>query len=528
MSHHPLSHGSRAGTRRRLRALAPLLAGCVAAGSLVSATAPAAVAAGSGKADAFRSLRNAPLKRDWMKGLDGRTPLSRLSILGTHDTLSIHGGYFAQTQEDLGDNAVTLTEQLDKGIRALDVRVRVTENEFFTIHHGAIYQNANFDDVLTKADDFLSRNQGETIVMRLKAECPIGTGGGATGCTNDPSNVSAGVIAAIFDRYAKKYGNRFYKPSVTRNSLASTPTLDQVRGKIVLGTFGVSDSTSSASYGVSGFHSNLADDWKPKDADTKWNGVKANIDRASADTGDSWYMTYTSATSNLAEPSPEQYAGGYVDDSGGVVSYVPGQNLMLMNYLNSNATRGRIGVVMSDFPGWALIQNIIDRNKDALVKGDHPALWTVNDGTRTYENTKYRKRCMVRGPEFDSSKAGGLVTQRECQSTPPSSHQWTAEEPNYDGRGHFWVKASNGKCLTVPYNNGTPPAAGTQLFWWECETRWFSGSQMWNIVPTPVEIAGTSRTAYAFINNWTGKCLAIDPATASVAGGKVTQDACPK
>lgn len=46
--------------------------------------------------------------------------------------------------------------------------------------------------------------------------------------------------------------------------------------------------------------------------------------------------------------------------------------------------------------------------------------------------------------------------------------------------------------------------------------------------PATVEMADTSRTAYAFVNNWTGRCLAIDPATASVAGGRVTQDACPK
>ncbi|MGW7312563.1 phosphatidylinositol-specific phospholipase C domain-containing protein [Streptomyces sp. NPDC054865] len=523
---HPLAHGSRPGPGRRPRLLAALAAGCIAVGSLVSATAPAA-AAGSVKADAFRSLKNAPLQQDWMKGLDGGTSLARVSMPGTHDTLSIHGGHFAQTQEDLGDSADTLTAQLDKGIRALDLRVRVTENEFFAIHHGAIYQNANFDDVLGKARTFLNQHPGETLVMRLKAECPIGSGGGATGCTNDPSNVSAGVIAAIFDRYAKKYDGLFYKPSITRNSLTQTPTLAQARGKIVLGTFGVSDSTSSASYGTLGFHDKLADDWKPKSADTKWNGVKANIDRASADTGNSWYVTYTSATSALAEPSPEEYAGGYMDNSGGVVSYVTGQNQLLMNYLNSNATRGRIGIVMTDFPGWALIQNIIDRNKDVVVKGSHPALWLVNDANKTYVNSKYSSRCMVRGPEFDSSKTGGLVTQRECQSTPPSSHQWSAEMPA-NSQGHFWVKAANGKCLTVPYNDGVRPGAGTQLFWWECETRWFSGSQMWNIVPTKVEVSGGSRTAYAFINNWTGQCLSVDPATASAAGGKVTQDACPK
>ncbi|QIY66658.1 RICIN domain-containing protein [Streptomyces sp. RPA4-2] len=151
------------------------------------------------------------------------------------------------------------------------------------------------------------------------------------------------------------------------------------------------------------------------------------------------------------------------------------------------------------------------------------AIWVVNSD-KTYVNTEYN-RCMVRGPEFDSSKTGGLVTQHVCQSTAPSSHQWAAELPSsFDSKGYYWIKAGNGMCLTVPYNNGTPPSAGTQLFWWGCETRWFSGSQMWNIIPTKVGTKG----AYMFINNWTGLCLSMDPATASASGGKVTQDTCPK
>ncbi|WP_448319414.1 phosphatidylinositol-specific phospholipase C domain-containing protein [Streptomyces sp. CO7] len=525
---HPLLHRLRVASRRRLGPLAQLVAGCVAASSLMLASAPAQ-AAGSVNADAYNSLGSAPLRQDWMKSLDGATPLSRVSLPGTHDTLSIHGGSSTETQQDYGDSAATLTAQLDRGIRALDIRVRVTENQYFTVHHGVFYQNANFDDVLTKAKAFLAQHPGETIVMRLKAECPIGSGGGIGECTNDPSNVSAGVIATIFDQYAKKYDGLFHKPSITRNSLAPTPTLSQVRGRIVLGTFDVTekDGSASYSYGTNGFHSHLVDDWKPSDDDAKFEGVRRNVDAAIADKGNDWYVSYTSATSALLSPSPAEWAGGYIDTTAGVTTYVAGQNIRLMNHLNNSVAPGRIGIVMMDFPGWALIQNIVDRNKGDIVKGSHQGLWLVN-ADKTYVNTKYG-RCLVRGPEFDSSRTGGLVTQRACQSTPPVSHQWQAEQPSsFDHKGYFWIKASNGTCLTVPYNNGTPPSAGTQLFWWGCETRWFSGSQMWNIVPTKVEVAGSSRTAYAFVNQWTGLCMAVDPATATVAGGPVTQDVCPK
>ncbi|MGW1765791.1 hypothetical protein ACWCQL_17165 [Streptomyces sp. NPDC002073] len=69
-------------------------------------------------------------------------------------------------------------------------------------------------------------------------------------------------------------------------------------------------------------------------------------------------------------------------------------------------------------------------------------IWLVN-GDKTYANSLCKGRCTVRGPDFDT-KTGGLVTQRPCQSSLPSSHQWGAEKPSYDGKGHFWVKASNG------------------------------------------------------------------------------------
>ncbi|MGV9558593.1 hypothetical protein [Streptomyces sp. NPDC003401] len=33
--------------------------------------------------------------------------------------------------------------------------------------------------------------------------------------------------------------------------------------------------------------------------------------------------------------------------------------------------------------------------------------------------------------------------------------------------------------------------------------------------------------AYYFVNQWTGKCLTLDPATTGAKAGKVTQAACP-
>ncbi|WP_441247452.1 phosphatidylinositol-specific phospholipase C domain-containing protein [Kitasatospora sp. McL0602] len=459
-------------------------------------------------------------RADWMKNISGTTSLAALSLPGTHETLATHGIEISKTQEDFGDSAGTLAAQLERGIRAVDIRVRVTQNQYFAIHHGPQYQNANFDDVLTKAQAFLRQHPSETIVMRLRAECPRPTGG-VTDCTNDPSTVNSKNIESIFDGYASRYSNLFYDASVAKGTRAAVPVLSSVRGKIVLGSFDNVDDQ----YGISGFNDRTEDDWSDPGVNKKWDEVQANIGQAVADRGGHMFVTYTSASGIGA--SPFAYAGGSGWDPTRKEPSVLGINPRLMRYLNGGGGNGHLGIIMMDYPGWALVEDIIARNDGYVVTGGHQAIWQVN-ADKTYVDTKYG-RCMVRGPEFDSSKTGGLVTQRACQSTAPSSHQWGAERPStYDGKGYYWIKASNGTCLTAPYNNGTPPPAGTQLFWWGCETRWFSGSQLWNIIPTPIRVGGKDTGAYKFINQWTGLCLSVDPATASTAGGKVTLDTCPK
>ncbi|MGW0552400.1 phosphatidylinositol-specific phospholipase C domain-containing protein [Streptomyces altiplanensis] len=166
---------------------------------------------------------------------------------------------------------------------------------------------------------------------------------------------------------------------------------------------------------------------------------------------------------------------------------------------------------------------VADLNRDAYYNRSHPAVWTVN-ASKQYVSAYAPNRCMVRGDEF-ADGTGGLVTQRACASPAPSSHQWSATKPSYEGKGYYWIKANNGSCLTVPYNNGTPPPDGQQMFWWPCETRWASGSQLWNIIP--VKLDGNGRSGFYFINQWTGRCLTLDPSTVNDKGGKVTQAACP-
>ncbi|MGT2532515.1 hypothetical protein ACU4GG_39670 [Streptomyces nojiriensis] len=48
------------------------------------------------------------------------------------------------------------------------------------------------------------------------------------------------------------------------------------------------------------------------------------------------------------------------------------------------------------------------------------------------------------------------------------------------------------------------------------------------MTPAPSSRSATGVCDDRTVYDWTGLCLSMDPATADEAGGKVTQDTCPK
>ncbi|MBU2669050.1 phosphatidylinositol-specific phospholipase C [Actinoplanes bogorensis] len=330
-------------------------AAALTAAAVVVFAAPApAFAADS----SYRTLSSAT-NPDWMRGLPDATSLAALSIPGTHETLSIHGGALTQTQENYGDSAHTLTAQLRAGIRMIDVRLRVNAGNTFTIHHGATYQNANFDDVLARLAEFLAAHPGETVVLRLKQECT-----GQIGSCTDAGGQRA--FADIFDAYAGNRSSLFWTPSVSRSAAADTPTLGQVRGKLVLAVLNGPRGGVIERYGLAqfaGWHDGSSE-WVQDEYNvpnvgaiaTKRDQVRRFLDRTSAGDRSKMYVNFASGASIFAQP--QQVAGGAFG--------VQGVNPFLLTYLNEgpevHTPVSRTGVIMLDFPGGALINKIISYN----------------------------------------------------------------------------------------------------------------------------------------------------------------------
>jgi 1-phosphatidylinositol phosphodiesterase len=157
---------------------------------------------------ALQPLRAWAAANDWMTSIGDSVLLSQLTIPGTHDS----GAMYEPVSGTAKCQSLTIAQQLSAGVRFLDVRCRHYQDAF-VIHHGSIYQNQNFDDVLTACQSFLTANPGETIIMSVKEEY-------------DAYN-NTRTFADTFNAYVSAYSGLF-------NLTSSIPTLGNSRGKIIL------------------------------------------------------------------------------------------------------------------------------------------------------------------------------------------------------------------------------------------------------------------------------------------------------
>jgi 1-phosphatidylinositol phosphodiesterase len=335
-----------------------LLAATVAATMTGWALAPGVASA----ADAsYRSLTTAH-NPDWMRGVPDHAGLAALSIPGTHDTLAIRGGAGTETQENHGDSGRTLLRQLQAGIRMIDIRVRINTGNTFTVHHGAVYQNANFDDVIDTLGAFLDSHPSEAVVLRVKHECT----GEFGSCTDARGQKSFPDVFDSYRDHSPTARRILWQPSVQRGAAAATPTLGAVRGKVVLAVLNGAHGGRVDQYGLAQFagwndgsSTYVQDHYTVPNTGaiaTKRDQVRRHLDRTSAGDPALLYVNFASGAGFFAQP--HQVAGG----AGGT----QGVNPFLLTYLNEgpevHAPVRRTGMLMLDFPGGGLINKIISLN----------------------------------------------------------------------------------------------------------------------------------------------------------------------
>lgn len=271
---------------------------------------------------------NATSLSDWMSDISDQSALTAITIPGTHDSGSRYESVYgtAKTQ------TLSITEQLNDGVRYLDIRLRHYKDAL-VVHHGSVYQHLNFNDVLQSVTDFLILHPSETVLMEVSKE------------------YQSAENTRTFEQTFITYKNRSDYQSYWW-SHSYLPTLGQSRGKIVLlrrfaGSFWVSggidvtgwqDNTEFNLYDSRHVKIHVQDDYQVKASSdaNKWQSIKTNLNDAAQNT-DVLYLNFTSGyVSILGIPNIRKVSNTI--------------NSKLINYfLNQSKNKKTHGVIISDF-----------------------------------------------------------------------------------------------------------------------------------------------------------------------------------
>ena len=102
---------------------------------------------------------------DWMKSLDDDLSLREVSMPGSHDTMALY------SIADLAGQcqSLSLEEQLNLGVRFLDIRLKEENNKLKAVH-GFIDQKASFAQITKVVESFLNKHTNEFLIMSIKEE----------------------------------------------------------------------------------------------------------------------------------------------------------------------------------------------------------------------------------------------------------------------------------------------------------------------------------------------------------------------
>ena len=321
---------------------------------------------------------------DWMDGIDDSVRLQDLSLPGTHDSLSTSAprplGIEASdapsaalrpplVRQVARTQGMSLLEQLECGVRVLDIRVRLEQDQLFA-YHGVLPLNADFSGVLRTLDAFLDAHPREAVLMRVRSE-------------GDASDSTLGFDAAVARDLQAWGGSHVWTPT-TR-----TPTLGETRGRVV-----VLQDFPGVEVGLPYADAQIQDDYELHNiwgAYAKWERVKAQLEATSRSRGRGLFINYLSGSNSHGVVFPFFVAGGRVHDYADDAPHLPtgrfatptsstypdyprdhcvldvcmimfaGTNELTDDYLQQHWL-AFTGIVMADFPGADLITRVVGTN----------------------------------------------------------------------------------------------------------------------------------------------------------------------
>ena len=289
----------------------------------------------------------------WMKFINDNIPINKLSIPGTHDSLTWNITNllydikyfpsipfillqerirkFCQTQNE------TLKDQLDFGCRFFDIRL--DENLHGCHGNKILGADCKYDlyDVLNEAKSFLEMNPEETIIMRIKNEDGRGS-------------IGEDKINDVVNKYADLF---WYRKNKSNNKW---PIMADVRGKVVV--LDSLDNNFFVNHDIGFIYGNIdsfvepQDDYENPDKEKKLLEIIKNIELTEPE---KMKVNFVSATGETKE-----------DPVGGLFRSTPGEyadvlNPQVLSYLDSHHCS--TGLLIFDYVTQDIVQAVIAKNQ---------------------------------------------------------------------------------------------------------------------------------------------------------------------
>jgi len=384
-----------------------------------------------------------PAQSRWMSTLHDTTPLNALSVPGTHASAARHGG------DDIASHVLTIRQQLDAGVRYLDLRAQLWWGNL-ALYHRNVSQQGSLHHALKEITAFLAANPSETVFVRLREE-------------SVPHSTSA-FFASALDRMYPEFGHWFAGPVRLDTPLGS------LRGKIVL----LRQYAGNTRFPAMDFARDyiVQDNWHVDSSwwlYRKWEAVKFQLDASNRLQGTLPFLNHLSGGGGVgpwfvasghqnprtdalpqgsgqwrpwSNPFPDFPTGACVPFYIACEINYEGMNRMATLAMRNNDALKYVGIVASDFPGSGLIAATIDVNR-----------------TQAKFVSAKNGQCL----DLEGGVRGRLITW-PCHG---------AFNQRFTVRGASIRVA--GKCLDVTGGQATAP-----IILWSCHG---GGNQQWRVEP---------------------------------------------
>eukprot|EP01068_Selenidium_serpulae_P013818 Selendium_serpulae@DN6014_c0_g1_i1.p1 len=307
---------------------------------------------------------------DWMSQLPDDKKLSRMTIPGTHNTVSY-------TCEGMGNHWVwcqcfDIPQQLERGVRFMDIRCRFTEGKMH-VYHGKYALGLDLLKVIEHVEKFLADHPKETVIMSLQHEMQ----------EKDKQNEN---WVADFIGYMEK--NILSRPSMFRE--CKVPKLGEVRGKITVIVNYPCYPTHQLSWAE---HFKVENTWAPDGIEKKWEEVTKNLSAASREEAEStdWYLTFCSFSDNEFPCNTAERMNNRL--------------LPWMHERYGHFVKSGLGIVVVDYPGYEMI--------DAIIKVSDAAPWKCPIGWEKPTNLLLLPAIALNTP-FGEVPGKTLVGGKQC------------------------------------------------------------------------------------------------------------------